>query len=126
MRADAGAAAGKIVVDALEDVDIPVDRVQQVGGEQAANRTADDQRTGLAHAILPRARCYQARLGAAEWDAPARSASWLAATPAQLRSIGCLGSLRGNRHRRTLRPHRSPVERCLRERAAPASNPAAS
>ncbi|MNC87965.1 hypothetical protein D3C83_37430 [compost metagenome] len=42
--ADAGAATGEIVLDALEDGDVPADRAQPVGREQSADRAADDER----------------------------------------------------------------------------------
>src|SRR6185437_5053658 len=45
VRADAGAARGEVVSDPLEHLDLPAQVVQQVGGEQAAERAADDQRT---------------------------------------------------------------------------------
>jgi hypothetical protein len=43
VSADAGAAARKIVSDALEDGDVPPDRAQRVGREQPADRAADHQ-----------------------------------------------------------------------------------
>src|SRR5690242_5209007 len=42
MRADAGAAAGQLLAVALENLRIEADAAQHVGGEQAADRTADD------------------------------------------------------------------------------------
>src|SRR6186713_2068807 len=66
MRADAGAAIGKIVTCPLEDVDVPADRAQLVSGQQASERAADDDRAPLAdflHLACPSA------------DAPAFEAS---------------------------------------------------
>ena len=41
---DAGAAAGQRLRGLLEDLDIPAPALQQVGGEESAQRAADDQR----------------------------------------------------------------------------------
>jgi len=41
--ADAGAAAGEIVLDALEDGDAPADRAQPAGREQPADRAANNE-----------------------------------------------------------------------------------
>jgi hypothetical protein len=48
MRADAGAAVGKVVAGPLEDVDVPADRSQLVSNQQASERAADDDRAPLA------------------------------------------------------------------------------
>src|SRR5690348_9842442 len=50
MRADAGATPGQLLGVAFEYVRVPADAAQHVGGEQPADRTADDDRAGLAHA----------------------------------------------------------------------------
>src|SRR2546428_10016881 len=42
MRADARAARGELVGDALVDVDLPAELLQEAGGEQATERAADD------------------------------------------------------------------------------------
>jgi len=56
MRADAGAAAGKLLGVALEHGGVPADATQHVRGEQAADRTADDQSSLPGHVLecLPR------------------------------------------------------------------------
>jgi hypothetical protein len=41
---DGGAAPGQVFAGALEHRHIPADRTQQVGGEQPADRPADDER----------------------------------------------------------------------------------
>ena len=47
MRAETGAAPGKVLGAALEHVDTPAGRAQQVRGEQSAERAADDQRVAV-------------------------------------------------------------------------------
>jgi hypothetical protein len=44
VRADAGAARGEVVADLLEYPDVPALVGEQVGGEQPAERAADDER----------------------------------------------------------------------------------
>jgi hypothetical protein len=44
VRADARAARGEVVGDLLEDVDLPAEAGEQVGGEEAPEGAADDQR----------------------------------------------------------------------------------
>ena len=52
-RADAGAAPRQILEAALEDGDLPAGAAQQVGGQQAADRAADDERAAGLHLALP-------------------------------------------------------------------------
>jgi len=52
VRAEPGAAPGEVVADALVDLHVPARCAQQVRGEQAAERAADDQRTATLHADL--------------------------------------------------------------------------
>ena len=47
VRAEAGAASRKVLGAALEHVDAPAGRAQQVRGEQSAERAADDQRVAI-------------------------------------------------------------------------------
>ena len=51
VRADARAARGEIVRDALVDVDLPSELLQKAGGEETAERAADDHRFLLAHLL---------------------------------------------------------------------------
>src|SRR5947209_3584676 len=44
VRTEAGAAPGQVLGTALEYIDAPADRTQQMRGEHAADRAADDQR----------------------------------------------------------------------------------
>jgi hypothetical protein len=49
VRADARAARGEVVGHALVDVDLPSQVVEQVAGEEPAERTADDERPGCCY-----------------------------------------------------------------------------
>jgi hypothetical protein len=53
MGGDAGAAAGQFLGVALEHRGVPARAAQHVGGEQAADRTADDERAWLGHRLSP-------------------------------------------------------------------------
>src|SRR6516165_9300227 len=64
LRDDAGAAAGELALDPLEDIDVPSGAAQQQRGQQAAHGAAHDQRAPLARLFarsrhfLPRKSCY--------------------------------------------------------------------
>src|SRR5499427_1707939 len=64
LRDDAGAAAGELALDPLENIDVPSGAAQQQRGQQAAHGAADDQRAPLARLFarsrhfLPRKSCY--------------------------------------------------------------------
>ena len=52
MGADAGAAAGQLLGVALEHDCVPADAAQHIGGEQATDRTADDEGALFAHPVI--------------------------------------------------------------------------
>ena len=47
LRHDAGAAAGELAADALENIDVPAAPMQHDAGQKPAHRAADDQRAAL-------------------------------------------------------------------------------
>jgi len=64
LRDDAGATAGELALDPLENIDVPAGTPQQQRGQQAAHGAADDQRAPLTRLFarsrhfLPRKSCY--------------------------------------------------------------------